>query len=168
MLLPFIAVVTLGQQVQKVDWITVPLEGAGVSAEFPGKPHPLPAVVGRSSRNPEGTPARLLGFELIRGFSGFVLVQTDLKVEEKPETFLPKAWDEHIAQKKHFVQIEKEFKQWKGYPTVEGIYQIGSKVKARVRLFVIGQRLFQQAGTWTTGADRDETVDRFFSSLKIE
>jgi hypothetical protein len=145
---------------QDFEWLPYRDEQRAVSVEFPGwqplQPHPGPILKGAFVRN---------------GNALCVFVYCELPKGTDPKAFLPKAYDDHVARVKWARSVSRNFGEWQGLPVYEGEFRIGSlerEITARVRLVVLGNRLFQQYAQWrTTDRDRKPVADRFFDSLKL-
>lgn len=159
MLLPFVTAIAFVQVPRTISWTTYEPKEANFSVSFPG------TFVLRDDRTKGG---RLTGAYLTRGNSGFVVMYCELPSEVDPKTFLPQAWDKHIATQKYAVERRKQFDTWQGRPTYEGEYRLGDKLTGYVRLMVDGRMLIQQLATWTD-AERDaDTLSTFLASLKFK
>jgi len=146
--------------VQDPAWLTFQDDQKAVAAQFPGwesfRPYPGPILKGAYNR---------------KGTSSFILVYCDLPKGTDPQTFLPKAYDDHVAGVKWARIVSREFGSWQGLPAYDGVFLVGSGTReatARIRLVVLGNRLFQQYAQCNTLAPEDKALaDRFFDSLKL-
>jgi len=158
---------------QEPKWLTFQDPQKAVSVEFPDfgslqKHAPFRSL--NSSNSSAGAPILEGAFTRNRN-SSFVLVYCDLPKDADPVTFLPKTYDDHVAKVKWARQVERKSGEWNGCPAYEGAFLIGTEereVTARVRLVVLGNRLFQQYSQWKSSSMEDKIlVDRFFESLRL-
>ncbi|MBC8066116.1 MAG: hypothetical protein H7Y17_14890 [Chlorobia bacterium] len=163
MLLPIVAAVVFAQIQRPIEWTTYSPLGSNFSVSFPGRQSPIDkAIDGRANDD------RLRGASVLKNQSGFVLVYCNLPKDVDPQTFLPDAWEKHIATQKYAQVVSKQFDTWQGKPTFEGRYRLGGKLTAYVRLMVTDRKLIQQLATWPDSETNVDAVSQFLSSLKFK
>lgn len=159
MLLPIVVGIGLAQVQRPITWTPYEPKDVAITVQFPGSFH---------LRDDRKRGGKLTGAVLSRGSSGFAVMYCELPADVDAKTFLPDAWEKHIAAQQSVEVRSKKFDTWQGRPTYEGEYRYINSSTVFIRLMVDGRTLVQQLASWADSETDRETPSTFLASLKFK